>query len=924
MATKKPKAEKKKTTPRVRIQTPEEIDYTEVASNIFATIRKLGENCPISAYEDAYQIALNCMDTDRQRAHEITMYLRALVTKALKAQYGDPEQFYEIYRKCLLMDAHDYLDEFLLYNEIDRPLEERFYQTRRKVLKPVVDAIQDLADDRLDELFIAMPPRTGKLLADSTPILTTKGWKKHGDLEVGDYVYNPDGKPTKVIRVLPKNHTTHTVTFTDGTQIKCHFRHEWRVYDRRFGKVVTWETQDMIGRLENGGSEAKRGNRYNFMIPNREPICGAPQNLSAKPYSLGVWLGDGTNKAPRITYDGHDSAMIDGMIAEGYEVTASRIDKNGVYSCDMPRLRKDLSVYGMCNYKDRTEKHIPVEYLCSPIEDRLKLLAGLLDSDGCLAKKEKRYHFSTASERMRDDFITLVSTFGWRCAVSEEDAHTSTSGITGRSTCYTISFNPTFEIPCRLERKQLHEFSKQRRIAIKNIEESEQEQGNCITVEGDGMYLAGKTMIPTHNTSLLVFTVAWLMGRKPDVPNLYSSYTGNIVGKFYDAVLEIMSDKHTYRWGDVFPQKEKIKTDALEHTVNLGRPKHYPTLTCRSIDGTLNGACDVDGGFSIGDDFVSGIEEALSKDRMLKLWSKVSNDYMSRGKPATTKYVWMGTRWSQIDPEGMRLDLLENGAVTSNRRFRVINLPALNENDESNFDYPYKKGFSTEAYRMLRENFERNNDMASWLAQYQGQPIEREGALFSAGDFSYYNGVLPDEEPDRVFMAVDPAYGGGDFVAAPICFQYGDVCYVEDVVYNDGDKRITQPDIANKAKRYGVSVIQIEVNKSTEGYKDGLSDALSRIGHRATIRTKNSSSQTAKWQRIFDKAPDIRETFVFRDTGHRTREYTKFMENVFSYKVNLSERGLKKQHDDAPDSLAQAIDMLMKNTQRFQIIQRPF
>lgn len=587
MATKKPKAEKKKTTPRVRIQTPEEIDYTEVASNIFATIRKLGENCPISAYEDAYQIALNCMDTDRQRAHEITMYLRALVTKALKAQYGDPEQFYEIYRKCLLMDAHDYLDEFLLYNEIDRPLEERFYQTRRKVLKPVVDAIQDLADDRLDELFIAMPPRTGK-------------------------------------------------------------------------------------------------------------------------------------------------------------------------------------------------------------------------------------------------------------------------------------------------------------------------------------------------TSLLVFTVAWLMGRKPDVPNLYSSYTGNIVGKFYDAVLEIMSDKHTYRWGDVFPQKEKIKTDALEHTVNLGRPKHYPTLTCRSIDGTLNGACDVDGGFSIGDDFVSGIEEALSKDRMLKLWSKVSNDYMSRGKPATTKYVWMGTRWSQIDPEGMRLDLLENGAVTSNRRFRVINLPALNENDESNFDYPYKKGFSTEAYRMLRENFERNNDMASWLAQYQGQPIEREGALFSAGDFSYYNGVLPDEEPDRVFMAVDPAYGGGDFVAAPICFQYGDVCYVEDVVYNDGDKRITQPDIANKAKRYGVSVIQIEVNKSTEGYKDGLSDALSRVGHRATIRTKNSSSQTAKWQRIFDKAPDIRETFVFRDTGHRSREYTKFMENVFSYKVNLSERGLKKQHDDAPDSLAQAIDMLMKNTQRFQIIQRPF
>ena len=557
-----------------------DVDYASVAESIFASIEKQGLSAPVSAYEDAYQMAFNCIDVDRKKAHEINKTLRKWVTIAIKGKHREAEKLYEIYRKSLLMDAPDYLDEFMLYNEIDRPLEERFYQTRRKVLKPIVDAIQELVDDELDELFIAMPPRTGK-------------------------------------------------------------------------------------------------------------------------------------------------------------------------------------------------------------------------------------------------------------------------------------------------------------------------------------------------TSLLVFTTAWLMGKKPDIPNLYSSYTGNIVGKFYDAVLEIISDTNVYKWGEVFPQKEKVKTDALEHTINLGRPKHYPTLTCRSIDGTLNGACDVDGGFSIGDDFVSGIEEAMSKDRMIKLWSKVSNDYMSRGKPETTKYVWMGTRWSQIDPEGMRLDLLMNGAETSKRRFKVINLPALDEKDESNFDYPYKKGFSTDAYRMLRENFERNNDMASWLAQYMGTPIEREGALFSVSDFAYYN-VLPEEKPDRVFMAVDPAYGGGDFVASPICFQYGDLCYVEDVVYNDGDKRITQPDIAKKAKKYGVTVIQLEVNKSTEGYRDGLGEEMEKVGYRCTIKTKNSSSQTSKWQRIFDKAPDIREIFVFKDSGHRSREYTKFMENIFSYKVNLSDRGLKKQHDDAPDSLAQAVDMMMKRSQKIQ------
>lgn len=901
------------------------IDYQYVASQIFKQIRERGEvNTPASVFEDAYQIVLNCRDENPQVAHEINMYLRSVIGTALKEKHRDGHGLFEIYRKSLLMDAPDYLDAFLLYNEIDRPLEDRFYQTRRKTLKPIVDALQDLVDDKLDELFIAMPPRTGKLLADSTPVLTTKGWKRHGDLEVGDYVYNPQGKPTKVIRVLPKHHTTHTVTFTDGTQIKCHFRHEWKVYDRRFGKIVTYETQDMIGRVESGGTDAKRGHRYNFMIPNREPIEGTPQDLYVKPYSLGVWLGDGTNKNPRITCDKRDSAMIEGMKAEGYEITASRFDRNGVLSCDMPKLRKDLSVYGMCDYKNRTDKHIPQEYLCSPIKDRLNLLAGLLDSDGCMIHKEHRYHFSTTSERMKDDFVALVSTFGWRCSVKKEEPKTSSSGIKGNSVCYVIGFNPTFSIPCRLERKKLTEFSKQRRIAIKSIEESENEQGNCITVEGDGMYLAGKTMIPTHNTSLLVFTTAWLMGKRPDSPNLYSSYTGTICGKFYDAVLEIINDSHTYRWSDVFPQKDKIKTDALEKTINVGRAKHYPTLTCRSIDGTLNGATDVDGGFAIGDDFVSGIEEAMSKDRMIKLWAKVSNDYMSRGKPATTKYIWMGTRWSLIDPEGMRIDLLENGAETSKRRYKIINIPALNEKDESNFDYPYKKGFSTDNYRMLRENFERNNDMASWLAQYMGTPIEREGALFSPSDFQYYNGILPEGTPDRVFMAVDPAFGGGDFVAAPVCFQYDDTVYVADVVYNDGDKRVTQPGIIAKAQKYNVSVIQAEVNRSTEGFVDGLTEQMKQKGYRCTIKTKNSSSQTAKWARIFDKAPDIREHFVFLDMGNRSREYTKFMENVFSYKINISDRALKRQHDDAPDSLAQAAEMFTTKKQTIQIFQRPW
>ena len=106
--------------------------------------------------------------------------------------------------------------------------------------------------------------------------------------------------------------------------------------------------------------------------------------------------------------------------------------------------------------------------------------------------------------------------------------------------------------------------------------------------------------------------------------------------------------------------------------------------------------------------------------------------------------------------------------------------------------------------------------MASWLAQYMGQPIEREGALFTPKELRYFNGELPYGEPDRIFMAVDPAFGGGDFVAFPVCYQYGEDIFVPAVVYDDGDKKFTQPLLANTVIRHSVQAMQIEANKSTE------------------------------------------------------------------------------------------------------------
>lgn len=417
-------------------------------------------------------------------------------------------------------------------------------------------------------------------------------------------------------------------------------------------------------------------------------------------------------------------------------------------------------------------------------------------------------------------------------------------------------------------------------------------------------------------TSMLMFYVTWLLGRNSEASNLYSAYSDIITRAFYGGVLEIIQDPVTYTWNDVFPKAKIVQTNAQEEILNIDRRKRYPSLTCRSLYGTLNGACDCNG-VLISDDLIGGIEEALSKDRMISAWSKVENNLLPRAKE-NAKILWCGTRWSMIDPTGLRMDLLQNDERFAKRRYKIINLPALDENDESNFDYDYGVGFSTDYYRQRRASFERNNDIASWNAQYMGEPIERDGALFSPGEFRYYNGVLPEGDPDRIFAAVDPAFGGGDFVAAPICFQYGDDIYVHDVVYDDGDKKTTQALLVKAIKDYNIAAMQIEATKATEAYKDSIHDALKEADIRINLTTKSAPTNKAKNERIFDKAPDIRETMIFRESGKRSKAYEMFMQNVFSFKMFA-----KNKNDDAPDSLAMAIDMVHHPIYKAEIFRRP-
>ena len=420
-------------------------------------------------------------------------------------------------------------------------------------------------------------------------------------------------------------------------------------------------------------------------------------------------------------------------------------------------------------------------------------------------------------------------------------------------------------------------------------------------------------------TTLIMLFLLWVMGRNSERSNLYCSFTAIVVETFYNGLLEVLQDSATYAYGDVFPGLKVMGTNAKDATLDLERRKRYHSFTGRPIGGSLNGSCDSNG-YIIGDDLCSGIEEALSKDRMASLWSKVDNNFLTRAKEQC-KRLWIGTRWSLLDPQGIRLDLLQNDPQYRDVRWRCINTPALNENDESNFEYGYGVGFSTGYYLKRRASFERNNDMASWLAQYQGQPIERDGAVFSPDDLRYYNGQLPDADPDRVFMGLDVAYGGGDFTAGPVVYQYGDDLFIADVVYNNGDKRITQPLIAKKVEKHNVQALFIEATKMTKGYVEEVDEVLKSKGIRINVQsTTKHFTGTGKEQRIFDRAPDIRERMIFLESGKRSKEYEQFMQNLFAFSINKH-----NQSDDAPDSLTITLSMAIFGvSNRAEIVKRPF
>ena len=400
----------------------------------------------------------------------------------------------------------------------------------------------------------------------------------------------------------------------------------------------------------------------------------------------------------------------------------------------------------------------------------------------------------------------------------------------------------------------------------------------------------------TGKSQIITLAVSWHCAKDTEKSNLYVTYKEGLGGAFLTGVMEIWTDP-TYCFSDVFPKVKVADTDSKNHKVDLVRKKKYKTLSGKGLESGLNGEYDAYG-WMVLDDILEGIQDVLNLDTLNRKQIIFDNYVMSR-KKEQCKLIHNGTIWSLHDLYSDRLDFLQNNPEAKNIRYDILKIPALNENDESNFDYDYGVGYTTQYYRTLRAKFEENDDMASWYAQYQQEPIERDGAVFNPEHMRFYNGVLPEEEPYRICAACDVALGGEDFLAFAVAYMYEDgSIYIDDVVFDNSEKKITKPKVANMIIDNDVGSAFFEANQGGEGYKDEIEELLKKKGRKINLRSEYAPTNMRKAQRIWDKAGSIRE-FYFRDVGCRSQEYRKFMTNLYSFTVTG-----KNKHEDAADCLA--------------------
>lgn len=612
-----------------------------------------------------------------------------------------------------------------------------------------------------------MPPRFGKQIAHHVPVLTTKGWKRHGELMVGDEVFGGDGCPREVSATSEEREQDMFIEFTNGERIECHENHEWVFYDRAAGGIKIFETKDLLKRTLEIGERGKRGHRYVLQVPFRDELKPmVEQDLKIHPYVLGVWLGDGSTTKNCITYCEKDRRVIERCSELDYAPTTHNTHRiTGVHTDYIKRLYGELKQEGILG-----NKHIPMKYILGTQEQRRFLMAGLIDTDGYV-NKCGRVTFSTCLSQLRDDVMLLARTFGAEPYYVTTAPCLSSSGIQGGKPTFNVCFYLDFKLPVALKRKQTGKKYVKRRRAVKRVGFCPPTKGRCIQVE-NGIYLVGEKLIPTHNSELASIKFpAWFLGKFPEKNIISCNHTFDLAerfGKFTRAIV----DSKIHR--GIFPkcQLQKGSKSATKWKVSE-RGGYLATGVGGSITGS---GADI----LIIDDPIKNYQEAASETFRENVWNWYTSTAFTRLE-SEGKIIIINTRWHDDDLTGRLLQLegqkgyyydpktakwiknndkdapLPVGAKKG--KWTVLSFPAIAVEQEEYRrigEALWPEKFSLEALLDKKATL----PVRDWSAMYQQDPSTEEGREFQTEWFKYWK-ILPDNL--RYVTTVDLAISQKDY-----------------------------------------------------------------------------------------------------------------------------------------------------------------
>ena len=329
-------------------------------------------------------------------------------------------------------------------------------------------------------VVIAGRPAMGKALALETPLPTPFGWTTMGEVVVGDWLMGADGRPTQVVAATSVllERPCYEVEFDDGSVILADAQHQWLTETRVSRQSAVRTTQEIAETLRGVTADT----RPNHSVRTALPLQFDEQRLPIAPYALGVWLGAGRSALARMTSD-------DAEISWHIEADGLTLDEG----------LGQLERIGVLN-----NKHIPTNYLRASEVQRRALLAGLLDSEATVSPTGA-VQITVMDAQLARNIYELTISLGYRCGFTTRPAN----GQATSATAYTTSFTPA-DNPFRLERKRLalkrQATQHTPRIGsrfIVDVRPVPSVPVKCVEVDNAAhLYLAGYSMIPTHNSTL--------------------------------------------------------------------------------------------------------------------------------------------------------------------------------------------------------------------------------------------------------------------------------------------------------------------------------------------------------------------------------------------------------------------------------------